>query len=109
LLAIGDPFFERHGSKAVFFGRWIAGLRIWASWARGGEHDALAHVSCCGTRSAASAGRRASRLPAYFGGKGRRDRDQQIGILCADRRGGFSSLPACLSSGRRRRGVAHRP
>jgi membrane protein DedA with SNARE-associated domain len=34
-LELGDPFFERHGSKAVFFGRWIAGLRTWASWLAG--------------------------------------------------------------------------
>jgi membrane protein DedA with SNARE-associated domain len=35
VLAIGDPFFERHGPKAVFLGRWIAGLRVWASWLAG--------------------------------------------------------------------------
>ena len=35
VLAVGDPFFERHGPKAVFFGRWIAGLRVWASWLAG--------------------------------------------------------------------------
>ena len=35
VLRIGEPFFERHGSKAVFFGRWILGLRTWASWLAG--------------------------------------------------------------------------
>jgi membrane protein DedA with SNARE-associated domain len=35
VLAVGDPFFERHGPKAVFLGRWIAGLRVWASWLAG--------------------------------------------------------------------------
>ena len=35
MIAIGDPFFERHGPKAVFLGRWIAGLRVWASWLAG--------------------------------------------------------------------------
>jgi membrane protein DedA with SNARE-associated domain len=35
LLERGEKFFERHGAKAVFFGRWIAGLRIWASWLAG--------------------------------------------------------------------------
>jgi membrane-associated protein len=35
VLAIGEPFFERHGPKAVFFGRWIFGLRVWASWLAG--------------------------------------------------------------------------
>jgi membrane protein DedA with SNARE-associated domain len=38
VLAIGDPFFERHGGKAVFLGRWVAGLRIWASWLAGASH-----------------------------------------------------------------------
>ncbi len=35
LLRRGDELFERHGAKAVFLGRWIAGLRIWASWLAG--------------------------------------------------------------------------
>jgi membrane protein DedA with SNARE-associated domain len=35
VLEIGEPFFERHGPKAVFFGRWILGLRSWASWLAG--------------------------------------------------------------------------
>jgi membrane protein DedA with SNARE-associated domain len=35
LLRRGDELFERHGPKAVFFGRWIAGLRIWAAWLAG--------------------------------------------------------------------------
>ena len=35
LLRRGDLLFARHGAKAVFFGRWIAGLRIWAAWLAG--------------------------------------------------------------------------
>ncbi len=35
VLAIGEPFFERHGPKAVFFGRFLLGLRVWASWLAG--------------------------------------------------------------------------
>lgn len=35
LLRRGDELFARHGAKAVFFGRWIAGLRIWAAWLAG--------------------------------------------------------------------------
>ena len=31
----GDALFRRHGAKAVFFGRWIGGLRVWASWLAG--------------------------------------------------------------------------
>jgi len=35
LLELGEPFFARHGPKAVFLGRWIAGLRITAAWLAG--------------------------------------------------------------------------
>ncbi|HEX4187980.1 MAG TPA: DedA family protein [Solirubrobacteraceae bacterium] len=35
VLETGEPFFERHGSKAVFFGRFVLGLRVWASWLAG--------------------------------------------------------------------------
>ncbi|MHB1999659.1 MAG: DedA family protein [Solirubrobacteraceae bacterium] len=35
VLAIGEPFFQRHGPKAVFFGRFLLGLRTWASWLAG--------------------------------------------------------------------------
>jgi membrane protein DedA with SNARE-associated domain len=35
VLAWGEPFFERHGPKAVFLGRFILGLRVWASWLAG--------------------------------------------------------------------------
>ena len=35
VLRLGEPFFARHGPKAVFFGRFILGLRTWASWLAG--------------------------------------------------------------------------
>jgi len=35
VLEYGEPFFARHGGKAVFFGRWMAGLRIWSAWLAG--------------------------------------------------------------------------
>jgi membrane protein DedA with SNARE-associated domain len=35
LLDMGEPFFARHGAKAVFFGRWFAGLRIASAWLAG--------------------------------------------------------------------------
>ena len=31
----GELFFDRHGPKAVFLGRWFAGLRIAAAWLAG--------------------------------------------------------------------------
>ena len=35
ILERGEPFFRRHGPKAVFLGRWIALLRIAAAWLAG--------------------------------------------------------------------------
>jgi membrane-associated protein len=35
LLDMGEPFFAKHGPKAVFLGRWIAGLRIASAWLAG--------------------------------------------------------------------------
>jgi membrane protein DedA with SNARE-associated domain len=35
VLRVGEPFFEVHGPKAVFFGRFLLGLRVWASWLAG--------------------------------------------------------------------------
>jgi membrane protein DedA with SNARE-associated domain len=34
-LRYGESFFERHGPKAVFLGRFVLGLRVWASWLAG--------------------------------------------------------------------------
>ena len=35
VLELGQPFFARHGPKAVFLGRWVSGLRIASSWLAG--------------------------------------------------------------------------
>lgn len=35
VLAYGDDFFARHGSKAVFLGRWVALVRVTAAWMAG--------------------------------------------------------------------------
>jgi membrane protein DedA with SNARE-associated domain len=35
VLELGEPFFARHGAQAVFFGRWILGLRTWTAWLAG--------------------------------------------------------------------------
>src|SRR5206468_7007807 len=34
-LEVGEPFFAKHGPKAVFLGRWVAGLRVTAAWLAG--------------------------------------------------------------------------
>ena len=38
MLERAESFFARHGPKAVFLGRWITGLRVWASWLAGITH-----------------------------------------------------------------------
>jgi membrane protein DedA with SNARE-associated domain len=38
VLETGEPFFAKHGPKAVFFGRFLLGLRVWASWLAGATH-----------------------------------------------------------------------
>src|SRR6202453_1236004 len=35
VLRVGEPFFKVHGPQAVFFGRFLLGLRVWASWLAG--------------------------------------------------------------------------
>lgn len=40
LLERGEPFFKRHGPKAVFLGRWVTGLRIAAAWLAGSSRMA---------------------------------------------------------------------
>ena len=38
VLERGEALMDRHGPKAVFLGRWILGLRVWASWLAGASH-----------------------------------------------------------------------
>jgi membrane protein DedA with SNARE-associated domain len=38
LVARGEAFFRRYGAAAVFFGRWLPGLRVVASWLAGADH-----------------------------------------------------------------------
>lgn len=35
VLELGEPFFAKHGPKAVFLGRFVSGLRITAAWMAG--------------------------------------------------------------------------
>jgi membrane protein DedA with SNARE-associated domain len=79
VLEIGDPFFERHGGKAVFLGRWIAGLRVWASWLAGASDMHwlvfFAYNAAGGIAWATSVS-----LAAYYGGKSVEHIFSQIGL-----------------------------
>jgi membrane protein DedA with SNARE-associated domain len=37
LVERGEEFFARHGSRTVFFGRWLPGLRVVTSWLAGAD------------------------------------------------------------------------
>ena len=79
VLEIGDPFFERHGGKAVFLGRWIAGLRVWASWLAGASDMHwlvfFAYNAAGGIAWATSVS-----LAAFYGGKSVEHVFSQIGL-----------------------------
>ena len=79
VLAIGDPFFERHGSKAVFLGRWIAGLRVWASWLAGASSMPW-HVFVLWNALGGIAWSTSVALAAYFGGKGVENVFSKVGL-----------------------------
>ena len=42
-IGAGDRFFERHGGKAVFLGRWVALVRVAAAWLAGINGMHFAH------------------------------------------------------------------
>ena len=79
VIAIGDPFFERHGAKAVFLGRWIAGLRVWASWLAGASsmrwRTFMLWNALGGVAWATSVA-----LAAYFGGKSVESVFSKVGV-----------------------------
>jgi membrane-associated protein len=79
MLAIGDPFFAKHGSKAVFLGRWVAGLRIWVSWLAGASEMRwpifIFWNALGGTAWATSVA-----LAAYYGGNGAKKVITAIGL-----------------------------
>ena len=79
MLAVGDPFFERHGPKAVFLGRWITGLRVWTSWLAGASDmrwpTFLVWNALGGTAWATSVA-----LAAYYVGNGAKQVFSKIGL-----------------------------
>jgi membrane protein DedA with SNARE-associated domain len=78
-LELGDPFFERHGGKAVFFGRWITGLRTWASWLAGASemkwHTFVIWNAAGGILWATTVG-----LAVFYAGAGAKGVITQIGL-----------------------------
>jgi membrane protein DedA with SNARE-associated domain len=82
LIEVGDRFFEKHGAKAVFLGRWIALLRVAAAWLAGINHmpfkqfflwNALGGITWATTVA----------LVAYFAGDAATKVIQQAGVIAA--------------------------
>jgi membrane protein DedA with SNARE-associated domain len=92
-LEMGEPFFERHGPKAVFFGRFVLGLRVWASWLAGATRmrwrSFLFWNACGGITWAAAVG-----LIAYFLGHSASSAIEAFGIFAL-----VAVLAAALSAG----------
>src|SRR5215212_11050564 len=82
ILRRGEPFFERHGPKAVFLGRWVAGLRITSAWLAGVNRMAwptfLFWNALGGIAWAASVA-----LAAYFLGRGAEEIVRALGAGAA--------------------------
>jgi membrane protein DedA with SNARE-associated domain len=79
VLELGDPFFEKHGAKAVFLGRWIAGLRIWAAWLAGASEMRRSTFFLANAAGGISWATTVG-LAAYFGGKAVEHVISQIGL-----------------------------
>jgi membrane protein DedA with SNARE-associated domain len=82
LISIGDRFFTRHGPKAVFFGRWVALVRVAAAWLAGINHmrfrDFFFWNALGGISWGISFG-----LAGYFGGHAAAHVIEQFGIVAA--------------------------
>ena len=104
VIAIGDPFFERHGPKAVFLGRWITGLRVWASWLAGAStmtwRSFLLWNALGGIGWATSVS-----LAAYFGGKAVENVIADIGLYALIGAAALAIAVAGIIIIRRRRGA----
>lgn len=81
-LVHGERFFARHGAKAVFLGRWVTGLRVWASWLAGITHlpwrTFLIYNALGGIAWATTVG-----LAGYFAGHAAEELVRRVGLATA--------------------------
>lgn len=82
LIAVGDRFFNRWGSRAVFLGRWVSFVRVVVAWMAGINEmpfprfffwNALGGVTWA----------TAVALVIYFGGKGAKEVISKVGVYGA--------------------------
>jgi membrane-associated protein len=77
---VGDRFFKRHGSKAVFLGRWVSLVRIVVAWLAGINEMPFLHFffwnALGGATWATTVG-----LVTYYGGKAATKVISQVGLI----------------------------
>jgi membrane protein DedA with SNARE-associated domain len=82
LVAAGDRFFDKHGSKAVFLGRWVALVRVSAAWMAGISEMRFTHFffwnALGGISWATTVG-----LVAYFAGHAAANAINKAGVFAA--------------------------
>jgi membrane protein DedA with SNARE-associated domain len=81
-IAAGDKFYEKHGNKAVFFGRWIALVRVAAAWLAGINHMPF-HVFFFWNALGAVTWGTTFGLVGYFGGTAAAHVITQVGVYAA--------------------------
>ncbi len=82
LIAVGDRFFERHGPKAVFFGRWVALVRVAAAWLAGINHMRFREFFFWNALGGITWGVTFA-LVGYFGGKSAAHLIERFGVIAA--------------------------
>jgi membrane protein DedA with SNARE-associated domain len=82
LIAVGDRFFDKHGSKAVFLGRWVALVRIAAAWLAGINHMRFRTFFFWNALGGITWGL-AFGLAGYFGGHAAAHIIEEFGIIAA--------------------------
>jgi membrane protein DedA with SNARE-associated domain len=81
-LAAGDRFFVKHGSKAVFLGRWVALVRIAAAWLAGINKMKFSHFFFWNALGGITWGTTIA-LVGYWGGKKLADAISKYGLIAA--------------------------
>jgi membrane-associated protein len=82
LIRAGDRFFERHGSKAVFFARWIALVRFAAAWLAGINRMPFKHFFFWNALGGITWGITFG-LVGYFGGNAAAHVLERVGVIGA--------------------------
>lgn len=80
VLGMGDWFFDRHGPKAVFLGRWLPVLRVYASWMAGASRMPWRKFAIWNTAGGV-AWAASIALFAYFVGASAKNAVQRFGVF----------------------------